>query len=114
MTNDYGFNLGAAGFESIYHARQRIRADAPVQNLTDYTIARQQTHPGTKVFTPDEVPDGQTANQLREQHAAKVANSKHIREAMNNTVHNSAAQIRMYFETMQEMGTRGQILESRA
>lgn len=114
MNNDYGYNLGAASFESPYHARQRIRASAPVQDLTDYTVERQQTQPGTKVFTTDTIPTEQTADQLRALHQAKVDNSKHIREAMSTTVDNSATQIRLYFETMQERGSRGQILQSRA
>ncbi|MFM2484603.1 hypothetical protein [Celerinatantimonas yamalensis] len=114
MQNDYGYNLGAASFESVYHARQRIRAEAPVKNLTDYTAERQQASPGTKIFTSDDVPPNQSADQLRQEHNAKVANSKQIREAMDRTVHNSATHIRKYYEMMQEMGDRGQILMARA
>ncbi|CAG9000382.1 MAG: hypothetical protein CENE_02377 [Candidatus Celerinatantimonas neptuna] len=114
MQNDYGYNLGAASFESMYHAWQRVNANAPVQNLTEYTVARQQQRPGTKIFTSDDVPNGQTANQLREEHNAKVANKKQIREAMDRTVDNSAKRVLEYYDIMQEMGTRGQILQARA
>lgn len=114
MQNDYGYNLGAASFESIHHAWQRIKAQAPVNDLTDYTVSRQQRKPGTKVFTPDNVPDGQTPNQLRALHEAKVANKKQIREAMNQTVNNSATHVREYYEVMQEKAGRGRILLARA
>lgn len=114
MQNDYGYNLGAASFESIYHAYQRIKAQAPVRDLTEYTVDRQQLKPGTKVFTSDDIPPGQTPTQLRDERNAKIANSKHIREAMRETVQNSAAHTREYFEVMQEFGNRGQILLARA
>ncbi|WP_432464526.1 MULTISPECIES: hypothetical protein [unclassified Agarivorans] len=108
------YNLQAASFESVYKARERIENTAPRQTLTEYTARRQMTNPGSAVFGNNDVKPGLTATQLRDSDDAKQANRKQIREAMGASVDQSATHIRLYYQHMEEKGTRGPQLLARA